>query len=74
MFGHTEATKEINPLRLGHIPYIANDNINLLLIKDDEDNGHYIYIKARKSVIYGLMFILQRPKTLPNMQEGNRTR
>jgi hypothetical protein len=45
IFAHDEGKNEINPVRLGHIPNIKNDNINLLLIKDDADNGHYIYIK-----------------------------
>ena len=37
--------KEIDRLRLGTIQYVKNDNINLLLIKDEHGNGHYIYIK-----------------------------
>ena len=44
--------QEINPLRLGHIPYITNDNINLLLIKDESENGHCIYIKKLESLLH----------------------
>jgi len=54
--------QEINPIRLGTISYIKNDNINLLLIKNEEDkgrearssdscNGHYIYIKKVESLL-----------------------
>ena len=34
VFGYNEIKNEINPTRLGHIPYIKNDNVNLLLIRD----------------------------------------
>ena len=33
--GYHENKKKINPIRLGHIPYLKNGNINLLLIKDN---------------------------------------
>ena len=35
--------KGIDPIRRGTIPYVKNDNIHLLLIKYEEDNGHYLY-------------------------------
>ena len=37
--------KGIDRLRLGAIQYVKNDNINLRLIKDENENGHYIYVK-----------------------------
>ena len=52
IFGHNETKKEINPIRLGHIPYIRNGNINLLLIKDEADNGHYLYIKKLENLLH----------------------
>ena len=52
VFGFTESTKEINPVRLGHIPYVAHDNINLLLIQDEQENGHYVYIKKLESLLH----------------------
>ena len=52
IFGHCEEKNEINPKRLGHIPYIKNGNINLLLIKDEHDNGHYLYIKKLESLLH----------------------
>ena len=33
IFGHCGEKNEINPKRLGHIPYIKNGNMNLLLIR-----------------------------------------
>ena len=45
IFAHDETKNQINPVRLGHIPYIKNDNINLLLVKDEAESGHYLYIK-----------------------------
>jgi hypothetical protein len=47
-----DSNKQINPIRLGHIPYIKNDNINLLLIKDENDKGHYLYIKKIESLLH----------------------
>jgi hypothetical protein len=35
----------INPIRLGNVLFVKNDNINLLLVKNEEGKGHYIYIK-----------------------------
>ena len=52
MFGYNEDKHEMNPNRLGHIPYINNDNINLLLIKDEHDNGHYLYIKKLEALLH----------------------
>jgi hypothetical protein len=52
IFGYSEDNKEINPNRSGHIPYIKNGNINLLLIKDEHDNGHYLYIKKLESLLH----------------------
>ena len=52
IFGHCEEKNEINPKRLGHIPYIKNGNINLLLIKDEHDNGHYLYIKKLENLLH----------------------
>ena len=52
IFGYSEEKNEINPNRLGHIPYIKNDNINLLLIKDEHDNGHYLYIKKLEALLH----------------------
>ena len=43
--------KEIDRLRLGTIQYVSNDNINLLLIKDQRENGHYIYIKELEALM-----------------------
>ena len=43
--------KEIDRLRLGTIQYVKNDNINLLLIKDEHGNGHYIYIKKLEALM-----------------------
>jgi hypothetical protein len=51
IYGHN-GEREINPIRLGAIPYIKNDNINLLLIKDEHDNGHYLYIKRLESLLH----------------------
>jgi hypothetical protein len=51
IYGHS-GDKVINPLRLGTIAYIKNDNINLLLIKDEKDNGHYIYIKKLEHLLH----------------------
>ena len=42
VYGITEG--QVNPIRLGNINYIPNDNINLLLLIENE-NGHYVYIK-----------------------------
>ena len=73
VFEYTESTKEINPVRLGHIPYIKNGNINLRLIKDETDNGHYLYIKKnRKPITYSVKFTLQGQAPLPHMQESDR--
>ena len=44
--------KEINPIRLGTKQYIKNDYINLLLIKDENDNGHYVYIKKLEHLLH----------------------
>ena len=52
IFGHCAEKNEINPCRLGHIPYIKNGNINLLLIKDEHDNGHYLYIKKLENLLH----------------------
>ena len=48
----TKPKKEINQIRLGHTPYINNGNINLLLIKDEVDNGYYIYIKKLENLLH----------------------
>ncbi len=42
----------MNPNRLGHVPYIKNGNINLLLIKDEHDNGRYLYIKKLENLLH----------------------
>ncbi len=42
IFGYSEEKNEINPNRLGHMPYSTHDNIHLLLITDEHDNGHYL--------------------------------
>ena len=42
----------INPERLGTLTYVKNDNINLLLIRDENDNGHYVYIKKIESLLH----------------------
>ena len=47
IYGHSNE-REINPIRLGALSYVKNDNINLLLLKDEEDNGHYVYIKKSR--------------------------
>ena len=44
--------KEINPIRLGVKQYIKNDYINLLLIKDEDGNGHYLYIKKLENLLH----------------------
>ncbi len=60
-------------MRLGHITYIKNGNINLLLIKDETDNGHYLYIKKnRKPITYSVKLTLQGQAPLPHMQESNK--
>ena len=51
IYGHS-GEREINPIRLGTIPYVKNDNINLLLIKDEDDNGHYLYVRKIESLIH----------------------
>ena len=51
IYGHS-GEREINPIRLGTIGYVGNDNINLLLIKDEDDNGHYVYIKKLEHLIH----------------------
>ena len=43
--------EEINPIRLGAIAFVKNDNINLLFIKGDNFNGHYVYIKKIESLL-----------------------
>ncbi len=72
IFGHDEAKNEINPVRLGHIPYIKNDEINLLLVKDEADNGHYLYVKNTKPITHGVKFALQGQTPLPHVQEGDK--
>ena len=54
IWGHT-GEKEINPIRLGSIPYVKNDNINLLLIKDEQGNGHYLYIKKIERLLHTVL-------------------
>ena len=44
--------KEIDRLRLGTVQYVKNDNTNLLFIKDEHGNGHYIYIKKLESLMH----------------------
>ena len=51
IYGHS-GEREINPLRLGTIPYVKNDNINLLLIKDEDDSGQYLYVRKIESLIH----------------------
>ena len=51
VFKH-KGEKGIDPERLGTIPCVKNDNINLLLIKDDEGNGHFIYIKKLETLLH----------------------
>ena len=46
--------KEIDPCRLGTIQYVKNDNINLLLIKDEDVNGHFIYIKKLENLMHSV--------------------
>ena len=46
-----EGENTIVRLRLGTIPYVKNDNINLLLIKDEDEKGHYIYIKKLETLM-----------------------
>jgi len=53
IYGHT-GEREINPIRLGSIAYVRNDNINLLLIKDEHDNGHYVYIKKIEHLLHSV--------------------
>ena len=42
--------REVNPQRLGNLAYVKNDNINLLLLNDG-DKGHYIYIKKIENLL-----------------------
>ena len=64
IYGHS-GEREITPIRLGTIPYVKNDNINLLLVKDERpkgapaagaavenENGHYLYIKKIESLLH----------------------
>ena len=50
VWGISEAN-EVHPLRLGSIPYIKNDTINLLLLHDGE-KGHYVYIKKLEHLLH----------------------
>ena len=45
-----ENGKTFNPLRLGNIQFVKNDNINLLLLTQGE-KSHYIYIKKLESLL-----------------------
>ncbi len=72
IFAHDLTKNKINPIRLGHIPFIRNGNINLLLIKDEADNGHYLYIKKLKPITHCLKFALQGQTPLPHLQESDR--
>lgn len=42
--------REINPMRLGNLEFVKNDNINLLLLRDG-DKGHYVYVKKIESLL-----------------------
>ncbi len=43
------AEQYISPIGLGHIKTFSNDNVNLVLIKDERDDGHYLQAKKIES-------------------------